>query len=130
MEVNPTMIRTVLVGCVAILLLSFGQTSLKIGLNHIGGFSLAEGVSALSKLFNTPWVMVGLACYGLSSVLWLDVLSKLDFSLAFPMVGSTYVFTLLIGHFVFQETVGWDRILGVGLILFGIFCMVRSGASG
>ena len=45
----------------------------------------------------------------------MDVLSKLDFSLAFPMVGSVYVFNLLIGRFFFHDVIGWERILGVGL---------------
>ena len=82
------------------------------------------------KLLQTPWVIVGFMCYGISAVLWLDVLSKLDFSLAFPMVGLTYVFTLLIGRFFFGEPVGWERMLGVGFIVFGIFFLVRSGVSG
>jgi len=60
----------------------------------------------------------------------MEVLSKLDFSLAFPMVSSTYVFNLLIGRFFFHETFGWDRLLGIGLILFGIFYVARSGSSG
>jgi drug/metabolite transporter (DMT)-like permease len=123
------MIGTFLLGLVSIMLLSAGQTSLKYGLNAIGGVSLADGLSFL-KLLQTPWVIVGFLLYALSSVLWLDVLSKLDFSLAFPMVGLTYVFTLLIGRFFFGETIGWERMLGVAFIIFGIFFLVRSGSSG
>jgi drug/metabolite transporter (DMT)-like permease len=128
-EVTRSMIGTFLLGLVAIILLSAGQTSMKAGLNTIGGVSLAEGPLSFLKLFQTPWVMVGFVCYGLSSVLWLDVLSKLDFSLAFPMVGLTYVFTLLIGRFFFGETVGWERIVGVMLILAGVSFLIRSGGS-
>ena len=124
------MIGTFLLGLVAIMLLSAGQTSLKFGLNAIDGVSLSQGLAGFFKLFQTPWIIVGFACYGLSSILWLDVLSKLDFSLAFPMVGLTYVFTLLIGRFFFGETVGWERMLGVGFIVFGIFFLIRSGSSG
>lgn len=124
------MIRTIFLGFIAILFVSFGQTSLKVGLNHIGGFSINDGLLGSLKLVTTPWIAVGFLFYILSSILWLDVLSKLDFSLAFPMVGSTYVFTLIIGHFFFGEIFGWDRLLGVGLILSGIFFLVRSGASG
>ena len=123
------MIGTFLLGLISIMLLSAGQTSLKYGLNAIGGVSLADGMSFL-KLFQTPWVIVGFVLYALSSILWLDVLSKLDFSLAFPMVGLTYVFTLLIGRFFFGETIGWERMLGVALIICGIFFLVRSGSSG
>ncbi len=124
------MLITIILALAAIMLLSAGQTSLKYGLNAIGGVSLADGLAGLFKLLETPWVVIGFVLYGLSSVIWLDVLSKLDFSLAFPMVGLTYVFTLLIGRYFFGEAVGWERMLGVGFILCGVFFLVRSGASG
>lgn len=124
------MLGTFLLGLVSIMLLSAGQTSIKFGLNAIGGVSLADGVMGMLKIFQTPWVIAGFFFYGVSAILWLDVLSKLDFSLAFPMVALTYVFTLLIGRFFFGETIGWERILGVGLILTGVFFLIRSGSSG
>ena len=124
------MIWTFVLALISIVLLSGGQTAIKYGLNSIGGVNLSEGIVGLFKLLQTPWVIVGFVLYGISAILWLDVLSKLDFSLAFPMVGLTYVFTLLIGRFFFGEPVGWERMLGVGLIIFGIFFLIRSGVSG
>ncbi|UCC85578.1 MAG: EamA family transporter [Anaerolineales bacterium] len=123
------MIFTLLIALIAILLLVGGQTLLKVGLNDIGGVSLFDGdpLGSLLRLFRTPWIILGFACYGVSAVLWLDVLSKLDFSMAFPMVSLTYVFSLVIGRLIFHETVGLDRILGVLLILSGLFFVVRSG---
>jgi drug/metabolite transporter (DMT)-like permease len=113
----------------AIMLLVGGQTLLKVGLNEIGGVSLFDGnpVGSLLGLLRTPWIILGFFCYGVSAILWLDVLSKLDFSMAFPMVSLTYVFSLLIGRLIFHETVGLDRVLGVLLILSGLFFVVRSG---
>jgi drug/metabolite transporter (DMT)-like permease len=130
LEVTTSMIGTLLLGLFSIMLLSAGQTSIKYGLTAIDGVSLSDGVPGFFKLFQTPWVIVGFFLYGVSAILWLDVLSKLDFSLAFPLVGLTYIFTLLIGRFFFGETVGWERIVGVGFILFGVFFMIRSGVSG
>lgn len=127
LETTPTMVNTILLGLISILLLSAGQTSLKFGLNAIDGVNLSEGlINLFLKLFQTPWLMVGFGLYGLSAVLWLDVLSKLDFSLAFPVVALTYVFTLLIGRFFFGEVFGWERIFGVMLILSGVFFLVWS----
>jgi drug/metabolite transporter (DMT)-like permease len=128
-EVVSSMIWTFMLGLVSIMLLSAGQTALKFGLNEIGGVSLSDGIAGLFKLLQTPWVIAGFFLYSISAILWLDVLSKLDFSLAFPMVALTYVFTLLIGRFFFGETVGWERILGVVFILIGVFFLVRSGNS-
>jgi drug/metabolite transporter (DMT)-like permease len=123
------MLFTLLVALVAIILLVGGQTLLKLGLNDIGGVSLFGGdpIGSLLGLLRTPWIILGFACYGISAVLWLDVLSKLDFSLAFPMVSLTYVFSLVIGHFIFHETVGLGRVVGVLLIVSGLFFVVRSG---
>jgi drug/metabolite transporter (DMT)-like permease len=128
-EAKPAMIFTLVIALIAILLLVGGQTLLKVGLNDIGGVSLFEGdpLGSLLGLFRTPWILLGLACYGVSSILWLDVLSKLDFSLAFPMVSLTYVFQLLIGRYIFHEMVGFERVVGVLLILGGLFFVVRSG---
>ena len=124
------MTGTFILGLVSIMLLSAGQTAIKYGLNDIGGVDLSQGIMSLFRIFQTPWVIAGFFFYGFSAILWLDVLSKLDFSLAFPMVALTYVFTLLIGRFFFGETVGWERILGVALILTGVFFLIRSGTSG
>jgi drug/metabolite transporter (DMT)-like permease len=123
------MIFTLFIALIAILLLVGGQTLLKVGLNDIGGVSLFDGdpLGSLLKLFRTPWVILGFVCYGISAILWLDVLSKLDFSMAFPMVSLTYVFSLIIGRFIFHETVGLDRVVGVLLILAGLFFVIRSG---
>lgn len=128
-EARLQMVFTLLIALVAILLLVGGQTLLKVGLNEIGGISLFEGnpVGSLLGLFRTPWIILGFICYGVSAILWLDVLSKLDFSLAFPLVSLTYVFSLIIGRFIFHDTVGLDRIVGVLLILGGLFFVVRSG---
>lgn len=125
------MVFTLGIALIAILLLVSGQTLLKLGLNAIGGVRLFTGdaLNSLLGVFRTPWIILGFVCYGTSALLWLDVLSKLDFSMAFPMVSLTYVFSLLIGRFIFHETVGVERILGVALILSGLFFVIRSGTN-
>jgi drug/metabolite transporter (DMT)-like permease len=130
MEVNRSMFGTIILGIVSILLLSMGQTFLKFGLNQMGGVCLSDGTAGFLKLFHSPFIILSFFFYGISAILWLDVLSKMEFSLAYPMVGATYVFALVIGRFFFHETIGWERLLGVGLIVMGIFFMVKSGASG
>ena len=128
-EATPSMVWTFTLALISIMLLSGGQTAIKYGLNDIGGVDLSEGMMGLFKLLQTPWVIIGFVLYGVSAIIWLDVLSKLDFSLAFPLVALTYVFTLLIGRFFFGETVGWERILGVVFIIIGVIFLVRSGTN-
>ena len=129
LEVKPRMLFTLSIALTAILLLVGGQTMIKLGLNAIGGVSLFGGdpVGSLLGMLRTPWIILGFACYGVSAILWMDVLSRLDFSMAFPMVSMTYIFSLLLGRFLFHEMVGPGRVVGVLLILGGLFFIVRSG---
>lgn len=123
------MAKTLAVAVFCILLLVAGQTLLKVGLLKIGGTSFLGFGSvwaSVLKLFSTPYIILGFAVYGISAILWLDVLSKLDFSVAFPLVSLTYVFALIIGAFIFHEQVGLTRILGVVLILGGLSLIIRS----
>ena len=126
-ETRPMLI-ILIVAAIAILLLVAGQTSLKVGLNAVGGVSFLGGplMENLAKMFSTPYIIMGFVFYGVSAILWLDVLSKLDFSFAFPMVSLTYVFALIIGRLVFHETVTWTRVGGVCFIIVGLFFIIRS----
>ncbi len=124
------MVFTLSIALVAIVLLVGGQTMLKLGLNQIGGISIFGGhpIESLMGIFGTPWILLGFGCYGISAILWLDVLSKLEFSLAFPLVSMTYIFSLIIGHFLFHEAINVYRIIGVSAIVVGLFFVVRSGS--
>ena len=123
------MIKTFVVAVFCIILLVTGQTLLKVGLVRIGGTSFLGGGGIwqnVLKLFETPYIILGFVVYGISAILWLDVLSKLEFSVAFPLVSLTYVFALIIGAFLFHEPVNISRILGVVLILGGLFFIIKS----
>lgn len=119
---------TLFLALISILLLVGGQTMIKAGLNNIGGVSLFGGspVASLLGILRTPWIILGFFMYGVSAIFWLDVLSKLDFSLAFPMVSLTYVLQQLIGHFAFHEDINMYRVIGVGLIIGGLAFLMRS----
>jgi multidrug transporter EmrE-like cation transporter len=113
---------------VCVLLVIAGQLLMKLAVLRSGGMPVLEiGISGLVRKFITvPYILVGFALYGVSSILWLEVLSKLDFSVAFPLVSVTYVGTLLVGRFVFDEPVGISRVMGVLLICSGVFFVIRS----
>ncbi|HIC88067.1 MAG TPA: hypothetical protein EYP04_01500 [Anaerolineae bacterium] len=54
------------------------------------------------------------------------MLSRLDFSMAFPLVSLTYVFALIVGRWLFHEQLTAGRVVGVALIIGGLFFIVRS----
>jgi len=113
---------------ICILLAAGGQTLMKLAIVRSGGMSVLEiGIAGLVRKFvSAPYILIAFALYAVSSILWLQVLSKLDFSVAFPMVSMTYVGTLIIGRFLFDEPVNLGRIVCVLLICSGVFFVIRS----
>ena len=113
---------------VCILLAVGAQTLMKLAVVRSGGMPVLEiGLAGLVRKFmSVPYIFVSFMLYGVSAILWLEVLSKLDFSVAFPMVSSTYVGTLFVGRFVFDEPVNVYRVFGVLLICSGSFFVIRS----
>ena len=79
-----------------------------------------SGVKHTLLMFISPLVLVGLGCYGLSTVLWLVLLTKVPLSFLYPMLSFGYVIILLLGKFLFKENVTPFRWYGVLLICFGI----------
>jgi multidrug transporter EmrE-like cation transporter len=100
-----------------------GQLCLKYGVSLLG-----EGASfvALVKGILTPYVFGGFLLYGISSIIYLNVLSRLDLSYAYPFVALSFVMvTVLSWHFL-DEQLPLLRIAGLALILAGVFTVAAS----
>lgn len=111
----------------SILLASIGQVLLKIGVARLGGvrFSQATLISTLMSVATQPAIVGGLALFGASMLLWLNVLSSMDLSKAYPMVGLSYVMITILSRFVLGETITASRLLGIALILAGVTVVAK-----
>jgi multidrug transporter EmrE-like cation transporter len=75
------------------------------------------------------YLLGGLFAYGLSTVFYILVLSKLNLSLTYPIViGLTVVATTFSGAIFLKEQVPSIQWLGIGLMLSGI-CAIAFGKS-
>ena len=73
------------------------------------------------KFLLNPYFLAGIMAYGVSTLMYISVLSKLNLSLAYPLViGLTVIATTLSGVYVFQEKVEPTAWFGIGLMLSGI----------
>jgi multidrug transporter EmrE-like cation transporter len=125
---KKAMLRTWISAIISIILLAAGQSLLKYGLMRAGGVNFGGGeiMRGMRIMLTSPYIMIGFAAYGFSALLWLDVLSKLEISIAFPLVSITYVITLFVGKFVFGDVITWSRVLGVTIIIVGVIFVARS----
>lgn len=78
-------------------------------------------VSTFLRILLNPWIIVGLGFFGISFFFMAASLSRTDLTLAYPLMsGLVYLILLFIGFFIFKEKITVIRIIGMGLILFGI----------
>ena len=107
------------VGCV--LLSAMAQLAMKQGMGAAQGAGGVLGTYT-QALFN-PWVWGGMGLYGLSAVAWLWVLSRLDVSLAYPLVSLGFVVTMVAGVWWLNEPWSWTRVAGAALVVVGVLVM-------
>ena len=114
---------------VAVVISVIGQVSLKMGMNQVGAIdagSLARPMETLMRVFSTPLVWLGLSCYGVSALLWLVVLSRLDLSYAYVMLASMYVLVPLVSWLFLGECIPPMRWLGMIVVVLGVVIVARS----
>ncbi|MEH0002037.1 MAG: EamA family transporter [Holosporaceae bacterium] len=68
-----------------------------------------------------PFVMGAVVCYGASLIVWVYVLSKMPLSFAASLFAISYVTTVFLGVFVFNEALSPQCIVGTLLITGGIY---------
>ena len=110
----------------AVLLGATGQVIMKMGMKIYGEVSAASVWSQLIPILKVPQVFLGFVCYGVSAVLWIAVVSNVDLSLAYPMVSLAYVLVFLASWFFLGEQISPLRIVGLAIIVTGVFVISRS----
>ena len=112
---------------VGVLLGAAGQLFLKAGTNRVGVFAFSAGniVSAGLRLAFDPRVVAGVGCYVAGVMVWILALSRVEVSIAYPMVSIGYVFNALAARLLFGEAVSSARLVGIGIIMLGV-CIVAA----
>jgi multidrug transporter EmrE-like cation transporter len=111
-----------------VLLNAAAQLLLKAGTNAVGQFAFHAG-NALPigmKLAFEPHILAGMACYAISLVVWILALSRVAVSIAYPMLSIGYVVNAAVAHYWLGESVSAMRLLGIGIIVVGVFVVARS----
>jgi len=104
------------------------QIFVKKGMIKLGyfDFSLASIGEMLLKASTNFYILGGLVCYGVSLILWMMTLSRVDVSFAYPMLSLGLVLTSLAGYWFLGENLTFSRVLGIGLIMIGVYFVSKS----
>lgn len=91
---------------------------LSVGLNTLAQVLLKLGAGL--NLLN-PYLIGGIFSYGLSTLVYITLLSKINLSIAYPVViGLTVIATTMAGAILLREQVTPVAWIGIGLMLSGI----------
>ncbi|MBQ7551175.1 MAG: EamA family transporter [Bacteroidales bacterium] len=105
------------------ILLVGAQALLKISVTLFGKFSWSW---AYFKTVFTTWQFAAAGICALSAMLiWMYVLKKYEFSLAYPLLSISYIIGLLAAYFIFHETIPLTRWIGVIIVMIGVFFIAK-----
>jgi multidrug transporter EmrE-like cation transporter len=104
------------------------QLLLKAGTNTVGPFELVPTNIApiASRLVFEPHIVAGVLCYAVSLVVWIIGLSRVEVSVAYPMLSLGYIANAVAAWYFFDESVGPLRLAGIALIVTGVALISRS----
>ena len=133
--------KTVLLILVSVALGVAGQVSLKQGMTSVNAVlsqkhpQLSQPAAAtvspikriVTKSFALLWqafltwkVIFGIGLYAMSMITWLLLISRVDLSFAYPMLGLSYVFVAFSSWLILGETLSPTRWLGTFVIVLGV----------
>ena len=111
-----------------VLLNAGAQLLLKAGTNAVGHFEFSrDNILPVGwQLATEPHIMGGLAFYVISVVVWIMALSRVEVSIAYPMLSIGYVVNAMAAWWLFGEAVSLTRLAGIGVIIIGVYIVSRS----
>ena len=101
-----------------------GQFFLKSGATKLGQVNASNLVSHVLGIVTTPELVAGLTCYALGAITYILLLTRVDLSVAGPAASLVYVFSVIVGYFVFKETLPINRYVGLSLIICGVILVI------
>ena len=112
-----------------VLLNAAAQLLLKAGTNAVGRFAFTTDslVPVAARLAFEPHIVAGCACYAVSLVVWIMGLSRVEVSIAYPLLSLGYVINAAAAWYLFGESLTVMRLAGIAFIIFGVFLVVRTG---
>jgi multidrug transporter EmrE-like cation transporter len=113
---------------IAIVLGTCAQLLLKAGTNTVGAFAFTVDnlVPVGTRLALEPRILGGAGCYVVSLAIWIMALSRVEVSVAYPMLSIGFALNALLAWWLLGEAVTPMRMLGIGIIIVGVWLVARS----
>ena len=117
------MLVLILLIIVQSILLVAAQSLLKISVQLFGDFTWSW--QYFKTVFTTWQFAASGACAVAAMLVWMYVLKRYEFSVAYPLLSISYIIGLLSAQFIFHEAVPLTRWIGVVIVMIGVFFIVK-----
>jgi multidrug transporter EmrE-like cation transporter len=105
---------------------AFAQIALKMGASQAGKISFDSTYSNfIYSLISLP-ILAGLIFYAISIIVWVIALSRVEVSLAYPMLSIGYILVSFLAWFMFGESITFLKIFGMIFIVLGVILLAKS----
>lgn len=119
-------ITNLLIIFLTVTLNAFGQLFLKSGANIIGPITTESNIVEIIASALNLYIILGLITYVLSISAWIVALSRVDVSIAYPMLSFGYVIVTIAAWVLFNEPISLMKVLALSIIVLGIVLLAHS----
>jgi drug/metabolite transporter (DMT)-like permease len=121
LRVKKLDLKIILLTALAAFIGSIGQLEFKQGANNLQ--------FDLRLLITNYHLIIGILVYLVSTVLYVYALSKEQLSILYPIIATSYIWTLLFSKIFLKESVGLTSWAGVFFILLGVTLIATQAGS-
>ena len=111
-----------------VLLNAAAQLLIKAGAETVGRFNFtASNLWHAGLHFALQWqILLRLALYAVSVVVWILALTRVQVSIAYPMLSLGYVVTAFAAWWLFGEALSAQKFIGIAVIIAGVIIVARA----
>lgn len=105
----------------------YGQLILKWRISRFGALpeDFLGKFKFLAHLLMDPGIFSGFLAGFLASLAWMAAMSKFDLSHAYPFMSINFVVVLILGAWILNEPMTFQKVLGVSFIVIGTVVAAR-----
>jgi len=107
-----------------IVCVSIAQILLKIAMSNMNGMKI--NVDFFSSSIRDYKVILGMFLYGMSFILWMIILSRMEITFAYPLLSISVIVVSIVAWIFFDESFSIMRLFGIILTITGAWLVVKS----
>ncbi len=116
---------TIILLVCAIMFNASANILMKLGAKQMG--TVGFGIDSFKLFITNPFIWTGLFSFGLALMFYTYVLTKMNLSIAYPLMTSLgFLIVVTFSIFYLHETVHWIQIVGMFVVIFGLYLVVQT----